>query len=135
LPIRRSALAAAYIALGLVPAPLRSRGSAAEIVRYVEADHNILHAFGGDTRPQNLNLLPQPVHREKSKLDKKITAKVARIADKEAEFRRRCLAKAEGTRITVQPLTRKGNRPLPCGRYSGWKKLVGKWNAVRREHT
>lgn len=56
-------LAAAYIALGLVPEPLRSSGSAKEIVSTVEADHNVLHCLGGDTRPQNLNLLPRPVHR------------------------------------------------------------------------
>lgn len=125
-------LAAAYIALGLVPEPLASTGTAREIERYVEGDHNVLHSLGGDTRPQNCNLLPRPVHREKSKRDTAIAAKIKRIADKEAAFRRKVLAKAEGLQIPALRLTRKGNPPLPCGRHSGWKKPIGKWNAVKR---
>jgi hypothetical protein len=126
-------LAAAYIALGLVPEPLRSAGTAKEITGYVEADHNVLHALGGDTRPQNLNLLPKPHHREKSRRDTAIAAKVKRIADKHAEFRRRLLAKAEGVPIAAPRLTRKGNRPLPCGRFDDWRKPLGSFIAVRRE--
>ena len=123
-------LAAAYLALKLVPEPLASSGNAKEIVAYVEADHNILHCLGGDTRPQNLNLLPQPLHREKSRRDTSIAAKVKRIADAHAEFRRALLAKAEGLQIKAPRLTRKGNPPLPCGRHSGWKKTARKMQCV-----
>jgi hypothetical protein len=125
-------LAAAYIRLGLVPEPLASTGSAREICGHVEADHNLLHALGGDTRPQNCNLLPRPVHAEKTKRDIGIAAKVKRIADDFAEHRRKLLAKAEGLQSFTPPKTRNGNRPMPCGRNSGWRKPLGKFNAVRR---
>jgi hypothetical protein len=125
-------LAAAYLRLGLVPEPLASTGTARDICRYVEADHNLLHALGGDTRPQNCNLLPKPVHTEKTKRDIAIAAKVKRIADHFAEHRRKLLAKSDGLQSVAPPKTRKGNRPLPCGRNSGWKKPLGKFNAVRR---
>lgn len=126
-------LAAAYLALGLVPEPLASTGTAREICRHVEADHNVQHALGGDTRPQNCNLLPKPVHAEKTRRDIAIAAKVKRIADAEAAFRCKLFAKVTGLQIPPMPKTRKGNRPLPCGRHSGWTKPLGKWNAVRRE--
>jgi hypothetical protein len=124
-------LAAAYIALGLVPEPLRSTGSAKEITRGVEADHNILHALGGDTRPQNLNLLPRAVHREKSRRDAGVAAKAKRIEAKQATFWRRIAAKQAGERLPAPQLTRKGHRPLPCGRASPWKKPIN-GNAIPR---
>lgn len=126
-------LAAAYLALGLVPEPLASCGDAKAICRHVEADHNVLHCLDGDTRPQNCNLLPRPVHAEKSRRDTTIAAKVKRIADDFAEHRRKLLAKTDGLQSFASPKTRKGNRPLPCGRHSGWRKPLGKWNAVRRD--
>ena len=116
-------LAAAYLRLGLVREPLASSGDAKAIVRQVEADHNLQHALGGDTRPQNCNLLPRPVHAEKTRRDIAIVAKVKRIADAEAAFRRKLFAKGTGLQI----------RPLPCGRHSDWRKPLGQWNAVRRE--
>lgn len=125
-------LAAAYLAPGLVPEPLASTGDAAAICRHVEADHNLQHALGGDTRPQNCNLLPRPVHAEKTRRDIAIVAKVKRIADQFAEHRRKLLAKTDGLQSFTPPKTRKGNRPLPCGRNSGWKKQIGKFNSVRR---
>lgn len=126
-------LAAAYLQIGgLVPEPLASSGDAKAIVRHVEADHNLLHALGGDTRPQNCNLLPKPVHAEKTKRDIGIAAKVKRIADDFAAHRRKLLAKTVGLQSFAPPKTRKGHRPMPCGRNSGWKKPLGKWNAVRR---
>jgi hypothetical protein len=76
--------------------------------------------------------LPRPVHAEKSRRDTTIAAKVKRIAEDLAEHRRKLLAKTEGLQSFAPPKTRKGNRPLPCGRNSGWKKPLGKVNAVRR---
>jgi hypothetical protein len=126
-------LAAAYLALGLVPEPLASTGSAKDICHYVEADHNLLHALGGDTRPQNCNLLPRPVHAEKSKRDTTIAAKSKRLTEKLAEFHRKLFAKDHGQKLHAPRLTRKGNIPLPCGKHSGWKKPLGSRNAIRRE--
>lgn len=123
----------AYIALGLVPEPLASSGDAKAICRHVEADHNVLHCHGGDTRPQNCNLLPQGVHREKSRRDTTIAAKVKRIADAHAAFRRKVLAKTIGLQIAAPQRTRKGNAPLPCGRHSGWKKPLGSFISIRRD--
>lgn len=130
---RSEKLAAAYLALGLVPEPLASTGSAEEIIRQVEGDHNVLHCLGGDTRPQNCNLLPRLAHREKSRRDIAVAAKVKRIADQWAAFWRRMDAKKSGERLRLSARTAKGNRPMPCGRHSGWRKPIGKWNAVRRE--
>jgi hypothetical protein len=126
-------LAAAYLRLGLVLEPIASSGDAKAIIRQVEADHNLQHALGGDTRPQNCNLLPQAVHAEKTRRDIAIVAKVKRIADAEAAFRRKLLAKGTGLQIRPLPKTRKGNRPLPCGRHSDWRKPLGSFISVRRE--
>lgn len=126
-------LAAAYLALGLVPEPLASCGDAKAICRHVEADHNVLHCHGGDTRPQNCNLLPQSVHAEKSRRDTTIAAKVKRIADAYAAFRRKVLAKTISLQIHGPQRTRKDNPPLPCGRHSGWKKPLGSFISIRRD--
>ena len=126
-------LAAAYLALGLVPEPLASAGSAREIERHVEADHNLQHALGGDTRPQNCNLLPRAIHAEKTKRDIGIVAKSKRIAEKFAEHRRKLLAKNTGLQMQAPQRPRKGNRPLPCGRNSAWRKPLGSWTAIRRK--
>jgi hypothetical protein len=37
--------------------------------------------------------------------------------------------RVEDFRISEE--TRRGNRPLLCGRYSAWTKPLGAWNAVR----
>jgi hypothetical protein len=108
-------------------------GDAIAICRHVEADHNVLHCHGGDTRPQNCNLLPQSVHAEKSRRDTTIAAKVKRIADAHAAFCRKLLAKQHGLQLPIRTLTRKGNLPLPCSRNSPWRKPLGKFISIRRE--
>ena len=102
-------LAAAYIALGLVPETMRSTSNAKQITRCVEADHNRLSRVGGDARPQNL--LPPTVHLEKSRRDKAIATKWKRISAKIAEFRHKLLAKAVGLQTRTPRVTRKGNAP------------------------
>ncbi len=123
----------------LIPEPIRTKGSAKTIIQAFrkhiqsfEADHNVLHAFGGDTRPQNINLLTPAQHREKSKLDKSKTAKAARISKDEEAFRQRLLAKTTGEQPQTKRLTKKGNRPVPGSRNSGWRKPMH-GNGVRRE--
>lgn len=49
----------------LIPEPLRSKGSAAEICAYVEWDHLHAWALGGDNSPQNLK--PHPKNSEEHK--------------------------------------------------------------------
>ena len=126
-------LAAAYIRLGLIPEPLASTGTAKQIVAYIQGDHNLPFALGGETVPQNCNLLSAEDHAAKTARDIAIIAKVKRIADAHAAFRRKVIAKGDGLQCKAPAKTRKGNRPMPCGRHSGWRKPLGQWNAVRRE--
>lgn len=126
-------LAAAYLAIpGLVPEPLRSSGTAKQIVAFIEADHNIPFALGGGTAPQNLNLLPKDLHAAKTRKDVANIAKSKRLAAKVAEFHHKLFAKHHGLQLRGPAKTRKGNRPLPCGRRSGWKKPLNSFVAVRR---
>lgn len=77
----------------LIPEPLRSSGTAKEICRYPEWDHVVLHAHGGDTRPQNIDPMRKEDHREKSRGDTSKAAKSKRLEADTAEFRRKLLAK------------------------------------------
>jgi hypothetical protein len=108
-----------------------------EIIGLIERDHDpIPAALGGSNHPSNLVPRLKAVHREKTaKIDIPMIAKVKRIADKYAEYRRKLLAKDGGVPIAAARLTRKGNRPMPCGRHSEWKRPLGAWNAVRWEKT
>lgn len=49
------------------------------IISFFEFDHNILHAHGGADRWWNLTPMVKLVHREKSKRDTAIAAKVKRL--------------------------------------------------------
>lgn len=80
----------------LIPEPLRSSGTAAEICRAVQWDHAHHHALGGDTRPQNITPMLVGDHKAKSNKDNGIIAKAKRLTKKEEEFRARLLSKAEG---------------------------------------
>lgn len=127
-------LAAAYLAVpGLVPEPLRSSGTAKQIVAFIEADHNFPFAMGGGCNPQNLNLLAKPVHAAKTRKDIANIAKSKRLAAKVAEFHRKLFAKQHGLQLPIRTLTRKGNIPLPCGRNSSWRKPLGSFISIRRE--
>lgn len=126
-------LAAAYLRLGLVPEPLASTGNAKAIVRYVEGDHNIPFALGGDTRPQNCNLFAKSVHAAKTAKDVVAIAKSKRLQKQVAEFHRKLFAKTNGLQNLAPQKTAKGNLPLPCGRHSGWKKPLGSFVSIRRE--
>jgi hypothetical protein len=126
-------LAAAYIALGKIPEPLRSHGTPKQIKAYIQGDHNIPFALGGETTPQNCNLLAKDVHAAKTAKDRKAIAKSKRLTEGAKEFLRKIFAKDHGLQNPAPQKTRKGNRPLPCGRLSGWKKPLGNRNAVQRE--
>lgn len=77
----------------LIPEPLRSSGTAKEIIAYTELDHAKLVAHGGTNKPQNLYPMAKADHREKSRTDTGRAWKGKRLeADTEA-FRQRLLAK------------------------------------------
>jgi hypothetical protein len=79
----------------LIPEPIRSSGTAKEILAVVQWDHAFLHAMGGDTRPQNITPLRVAEHKEKSKKDNGVAAKSKRLIAKQEAFRQRLLAKDE----------------------------------------
>jgi hypothetical protein len=102
----------------LIPEPLRSTGSAKEIVASVQWDHALLHAMGGDTRPQNITPMLIDDHKEKSKKDNGVAAKSKRLTAKEEAFRARLLAKG-GTACT--PISEKSQRPKAKIRSQGFQ--------------
>jgi hypothetical protein len=105
----------------LIPEPLRSEGTAHQIVSSVEWHHKVMHTFGGDTAPQNIDPLQPLEHkRETIRLRPQIT-KAKRIEKKHEEFQRQLLAP---TPKTSAKLTKKGYRPMPCGRNSNQKMTI-----------
>ena len=90
----------------LIPEHLRSSGTAKAIVGAVEWDHIVLHAHGGDTRPQNIDPMRKADHREKSRGDTTKAAKANRIETDQAEFRKRMLAKLQGDVDAITPAGR-----------------------------
>lgn len=71
-----------------------------------EFDHVELHALGGSVHPSNLYPRPRPEHREKSRKDTSIVAKVKRLSKDQEDFRTRVLARAPG-----EPRARSGRWP------------------------
>ena len=100
----------------LIPEPLRSTGTAAEIIASTELDHARLVAHGGDNRPQNLYPMRKPEHRDKSKTDTGRAAKAKRIEAKTEEFRRNILAKI-GQAVTEKTEKKQKSK-------SKWKKKL-----------
>lgn len=117
----------------LIPEPIRSKGSADEILAYCQWDHYpVRRADGGTNDPRNIRPLPVAVHAEKTaKKDLPEIAKGKRLSASAEETRRIILAKV-GKIADDEVMRRKRKHPLPCGKHSGWKKPLGKLNAVRR---
>jgi hypothetical protein len=88
----------------LIPEPLRSTGTAEQIVRSVEWDHRHPHAQGGTMDPQNLQPLTKEDHKAKTRRDVSKIARDKRMV-KQAEFRRQVLAPNEP--VVVRPTKRK----------------------------
>lgn len=90
-------LAAALLALGDIPYQESKRLSSRQICSLYQFDHfPIRHADGGPDEPWNLIPRLIKAHREKTaKIDVPQIAKSRRLRDKEAEFRRKLLAKGE----------------------------------------
>jgi hypothetical protein len=117
----------------LIPEPLRSTGSARDICKLIHFDHDpIPYANGGTTAPQNLTPRAIAQHQEKTAtVDLPRIAKGKRIERSQAEFRELLLRKI-GQGLDAEVARRKRGHKLPCGKASGWKKPLGKLNAVRR---
>ena len=116
----------------LIPEPVRSQGSADDILKCCEWDHYpVRRADGGDNDPRNIRPLPRTVHAEKTAAkDIPAIAKGKRLARSAEETRRIILAKV-GRLADEEVRRRKARHPLPCGKLSGWKKPLN-GNAVRR---
>lgn len=117
----------------LIPEPIRSKGSADEILKCCQWDHYpVRRSDGGTNDPRNIRPLPAAVHAEKTaKKDLPEIAKGKRLSASAEETRRIILAKV-GKIADDEVMRRKRKHPLPCGKLSGWKKPFGKLNAVRR---
>lgn len=116
----------------LIPEPIRSEGSAADITRSVQFDHDpIPYANGGTTAPQNLTPRSIAGHQAKTaKVDIPRMSKGRRLSEKQQAFCRKLLAKA-GQIADVHAQRKRKGPPLPCGRNSPYKKPLN-GNAVRR---
>lgn len=116
----------------LIPEPIRSKGSADEILKCCQWDHYpVRRADGGTNDPRNVRPLPAAVHAEKTaKKDLPEIAKGKRLSRAAEETRRIILAKV-GQIADEDVKRRKRANPLPCGKRSGWKKPLN-GNAVRR---
>ena len=78
----------------LIPEPLRSTGTADEVVKFVQWHHLFPDSLDGDTRPQNITPLSEPDHEcETAERTIPIIAKAKRIMAAQAEFRRVLLRK------------------------------------------
>lgn len=92
----------------LIPEPLRSSGTAKEIVSSVEWDHKHPDKLGGTTDPQNIQPLdPELEHKFKTRRDRKNIAKAKRVERKFEEARRKMLAKETGELTYERPGKRK----------------------------
>ena len=108
----------------LIPEPLRSTGTAKQIVAYCEKHHKHMYTFGGDTSPQNMAMLAPLEHKRETvrlqpwlnkirRMKKRQEQEDADDDEKHAQFRRKVLAPRSKRPLR---LTKKGNRPMPFGR-------------------
>jgi hypothetical protein len=116
----------------LIPEPVRSTGTAKQILSCTQWDHYpIRRCDGGTNDPRNLRPLSVAAHAQKTAtVDIPAIAKGKRIRRSVAETRAIILAKV-GQLADAEVERRKSRKPLPCGRASGWKKPIN-GNAVRR---
>lgn len=91
----------------LIPDPLRSTGTADQIVRSVDWDHRHPHAQGGTNDPQNMQPLLKDEHQAKTKRDVAKIARDKRLTKKHEEARRKMLAKDTNELTYVKPGKRK----------------------------
>lgn len=136
-PTMRQKLCAAYLRIlalmgRAIPYETAREMSEDDIEALFEIDHHpIPVANGGTNHPSNLVPRLAEAHREKTRRDVSRIAKGKRLSASAEETRRIILAKV-GKIADDEVMRRKRKHPLPCGKHSGWKKPLGKLNAVRR---
>ena len=107
IPLREQLAAALSM---LLPAPLRDelreqKAPARTVIALFSPDHNILFALGGPDKWWNLTPMLREPHKEKSRRDTSIVAKVKRVAPEHEDFRRRMLKPDKG-RVTRDKTSR-----------------------------
>lgn len=112
----------------LIPEPLRSSGTAKQIVDHVQWHHGTPAAIGGTTAPQNLTPMSIADHAAETATKTVPTvAKGKRLEATQAAFRQRLLAKV-GQDADLSSQRQKKGRPIPGSKRSGWKhKMSGAW--------
>jgi len=102
----------------LIPEPLRSSGTADEIVAHVEWHHVTAASIGGSTVPQNIIPMTVADHAvETATKTVPTVAKGKRLEAAQAEFRRRLAAKSGQLRDDDEPAPKKKKtRPMPGSR-------------------
>jgi len=101
----KTKLASALLALGHVPYEQAKLMTAHQVISLYQFDHNALHALGGPDTFWNLTPMLRAPHREKSRRDTAIVAKVRRLSADQEDFRRRML------KPDKKPVTRNGRWP------------------------
>jgi hypothetical protein len=107
----------------LIPEPIRSKGTAHDILKCTVWDHVTPVANGGSNDPRNLQPLSVAAHAVKTAKDIPAIAKGKRLARSAEETRRIILARV-GQLADAEVMRRKRKHPLPCGKASGWKKRL-----------
>lgn len=130
----------------LIPEPLRSQGTAAEICKQVEADHGVPWALSQDNSPQNLVHRSKAEHLTKTRKDIPAIAKFKdsvkrrEVLTPEQLELRRVLLKIEGREYLADRPKKKSrfdSAPMPGSKASPWAKRYDRktkrWITVRRE--
>lgn len=87
-----------------------SKAPAKTVIALFHTDHNILHALGGADRWWNLTPMLRQPHKEKSRRDTSIVAKVRRVSKEHQEFRRNLLKSKRRKRKSKHKIP---SRPFP----------------------
>src|SRR5687767_7334694 len=103
-------LASTLLARGEIPYEHAKLISAAQLISLYQFDHGILHAI--DPNNEYWNLTPRLIapHREKSRRDTSIVAKVRRLTAEQETFRRRVLEKPAGAHRVLSSKWPKGRK-------------------------
>ena len=97
-----------------------------QVLSLFHFDHDPIpkHRDGPDAH-WNLTPRPIPEHREKTaRIDAPEAAKDKRVVERQAEFRRKMLAKAGQTEDAPPSQRQKKGRPMPGSKRSGWKRKM-----------
>lgn len=111
----------------LLPAAQRDamragRLPAKAVLKMFHFDHVALHSLGGEDKWWNLSPIQVRPHREKSRRDTSIVAKVDRIVAREGEHREAIKRMLRPGKRDDRPVKRRKGRPIVGSVASGWKR-------------